>query len=123
MQTAQPGSYGGKRMKYSAYVRTSGVENWAGLWLRVDGPDGQQPVAFDNMHDRPIKADTDWMPYSVVLDVPTGATALAYGVLLVGPGHVWIDDAKIELVDARAPTTGNAHQGAPATPANLDFED
>jgi hypothetical protein len=39
---------------------------------------------FDNMDDRPIKGDSEWQQYAVVLDVPSEATALAYGILLSG---------------------------------------
>jgi hypothetical protein len=51
MQTAAPGQYLGKRVRLSAFVKAEMVSDWAGLWLRVDGPvEGNQPrfLAFDN---------------------------------------------------------------------------
>ncbi len=123
MQTTQADSYRGKRIRFTAYVRSEGVESWTGLWFRVDGAVGSPSLAFDNMHDRPIKGNTEWQAYSVVLDVAQEASAIAYGVLLAGPGKVWIDTARIEVVDKNVPTTGGKPvPSMPSEPANLDFE-
>jgi hypothetical protein len=86
MQESQPGAYAGERVRLTAQIRSSDVQGWAGLWLRVDGQ-REANLAFDNMDDRPIKGSTDWHPYSIVLDVPAEASALAYGVLLSGTGR------------------------------------
>ena len=122
MQTAQAQAYKGKRIKFSAYVKTVGVTNWSGLWLRIDGQSGPPGIAFDNMQDRPIVGDTEWQVYSVVLDVPDEATNIAYGALLTGPGKVWIDSISIEAVAKSVPATGKRQPSAPRAPTNLDFE-
>src|SRR5581483_12016409 len=67
MQTIQAGDYRGKRIRFSAEVKSDSVADWAGLWMRVD--EGKQVTAFDNMQHRPIKGSTNWNPYTVVLDV------------------------------------------------------
>lgn len=121
MQTAQAGSFKGRRLKLTAHVRSQGVKKWAGLWLRVDGTD-PSPLAFDNMHDRPIKGDSSWQAYSIILDVPQEATAIAFGILLHGAGKVWLDSAVFTVVDESVPTTGAPAPGLPPTPSNLDFE-
>jgi hypothetical protein len=54
MQSFTAAEYRGKRLRLSGYVKATGISNWAGLWMRVDGPTGQ-PLAFDNMQGRPIK--------------------------------------------------------------------
>ena len=54
--------------------------------------------AFDDMQDRPIRGTSDWTQYDVVLDVAPDAADVAFGLLLDGPGQVWIDDAKFEVV-------------------------
>ena len=74
--------------------------------MRVDGPQGV--LAFDNMQSRPIKGTADWKPCEVVLEVPGGATAIWFGLLLSGPGQVWFDDLQVEAVDATVPVTGTA---------------
>src|SRR5581483_1220046 len=117
MQTIQAGDYRGKRIRFSAEVKSDSVADWAGLWMRVD--EGKQVTAFDNMQHRPIKGSTNWNPYTVVLDVSKGATAISFGILLAGPGSVWLSDVKFEVVDDQTPVTGPV---TPAAPANLDFE-
>jgi len=119
MQQSSPAAYLGKRVRLSAFVKAEGVEKWAGLWMRLD-TDARSTVSFDNMEDRPIKGTVDWRKYEVVLDVPSNATNLAFGVLITGAGHVWIDDLKFEEVGSTVPTTGTKSgiQG----PTNLDFE-
>lgn len=117
MQSLQAGDYKGKRVRFSAQVKSESVTEWAGLWMRVD--EGKQVSAFDNMQRRPIRGTTNWTPYAVVLDVSNNATGISFGILLAGTGSVWLNGAKFEVVDDLIPVTGPA---APAAPANLDFE-
>ena len=70
MQQFKADAYRGQRLRLAALVRSEGVERWAGLWMRVDGP-GRHSLAFDNMQNRGITGTTDWTPYNVVLDVET----------------------------------------------------
>ena len=108
-------------------MKSEGVGNWAGLWMRVDKSAGTGPqvLAFDNMQDRPIKGTADWQNYAVVLDVPEGATGIFLGVLVNGPGGVWMSDVKIEPVGTDVPTTSKTMGGSasrPDGPQNLNFE-
>jgi len=104
MQNVRADHYLGKRVRFSAFVKTERAQEWAGLWMRVDK--GTQTAAFDNMHDRPITASTNWQKYDVVLDVPEDATGISFGVLLSGSGEVakfrsfevWLNGAKFETV-------------------------
>jgi len=108
------------RQQLSAHIKTANVERSAALWMRVDGPDGTAPT-LDNMDDRPISGTRDWRPYRIVLDIPENAEAIAFGVLLQGPGRVWIDDIEIKSVGQDTPTTGTRHRPE-LKPTNLDFE-
>ncbi|MGI8684822.1 MAG: hypothetical protein ACR2MO_07005 [Acidimicrobiales bacterium] len=98
---------------------SANVCGWAGLWFRVDG-DGRNSLAFDNMQNRPVQGTTGWARYEVVLDVPEGATLLAYGALLSGSGEIAVADLRIEKVGADVPTTDRKHLDRPA---NLDFSE
>lgn len=124
MQECMPGNYLGRRVRMSAFVKSQDVENKAGLWLRVDEVGSKQPLAFDNMADRPIKGTTDWKKYEIVLDVPGNASNLAYGALLAGTGQIWFDDLKFEIVDSTISTTRGLKQTDMRLnqPTNLDFE-
>lgn len=120
LQDIRADHYLGKRVRLSAFVRTEGVQDWAGLWMRVD-KDSRQ-VAFDNMQDRPIKGTTTWKNYEVVLDVPQDATGIFFGVLLSRSGTVWLNSVKFETVSSDIPTTGRGMDQHRDEPANLNFE-
>jgi hypothetical protein len=121
MQDFRADHYAGKRVRFSAFVKTERAQDWAGLWMRIDN--GSQQLAFDNMQDRSIKGTTDWKRYDVVLDVPQNATGIFFGVLLSGTGMVWLSDAKFEIVGPDVPTTNGAVRLKPDEPVNLVFQD
>jgi C-terminal processing protease CtpA/Prc len=136
-QMIRPDNYRGKRVRFSAYVRTRGVSggSGAGLWMRVDGDGGM--LQFDNMGSRTIRGTTDWKLVSVVLDVPSNATGIVFGLLLSGPGEAWIDDASLDVVGTDVPSTNTAeptsnpdmaeqqrktYETRPLAPLNMGFE-
>lgn len=96
MTKIEADKYLGERLRISAYVKTKGVEDWVGLWMRVDG--AETTLSFDNMGNRPIKGTTDWEKYDIVLDVPESSTGIFYGILLNGKGQAWIDGLQLETV-------------------------
>lgn len=103
MQSIAATRYLGRRILFSATVRAQEVTGWAGLWLRVDGPQGT--LAIDNMQDRPFRQTTDWAPAAIVLDVPEIAIEVHFGALLSGAG----------AVDLTRPRFGEAGQDLPVT--------
>lgn len=118
MQSFDATEYRGKRLRLSAYIKSENIQNWAGMWMRIDR-DGK-PVAFDNMQDRAIKGTQAWARHEIVLDVDPKATYVAFGILLAGKGAVWIDDVAFDVVTDQVPVT-DTHRKSPA-PRNLDFE-
>ncbi|TAH39907.1 MAG: hypothetical protein EYC69_12430 [Bacteroidetes bacterium] len=124
MQNCSPESFLGKRIRMSGFMKSIDVDDKAGLWLRVDQANSEKPLAFDNMLSRPVTGTTAWKNYEIVLDVPSNATNLAYGALLVGTGQIWFDKLKFEIVDQSVPTTvmGKADRMPLPKPLNLDFD-
>jgi hypothetical protein len=110
--------YRNKRLRFSGMVKSEGVEGWAGLWMRVNGP--KESLSFDSMKKRPIKGTTDWQKYEVVLDAPEASVFIAFGLALEGKGQAWLSDVHFEEVGTDIPVTGYSHE-YPDTPANLDF--
>ena len=119
MQMFDADEFRGKRVEFSAFVKSEDVADWAGLWMRIDGE--KQAVAFDNMQGRPIKGTANWTRYSVVLDVAPDAKAVAFGILLSGKGSVWINDVRFEIVPNTVPVT-DLQKTKPSGPRNLSFE-
>ena len=106
-------------MLFSALVCSLDVDEWAGLWMRIDGP-GSEPQGFDNMEDRPIKGTTEWVRYNVVLDVPSEAREIAFGVLLSGNGVVEIREVRFEETGLEVT---ERKKEIPLEPGNLDFSE
>lgn len=102
----------GTRVRFRAAVRTvvQGEGNEARLWFRVDriSKNGNRSVgAFDNMHNRPIRA-TEWKYYDIVGDVAPDARVIVLGLMLMGHGEVFIDDVSFEVVGNDVALTAKA---------------
>ena len=128
MQTSSAEELIGKRVRLSGWVKTQDANEGGGhLWLRVDGKQPGVSLQFDNMDGRAVKGTSDWQQYSVVLDVPQEATALAYGFFVHGGGQMWVSGTKMEPVGAEVPSTNLKSASGPAptlpkTPVNLSFD-
>jgi hypothetical protein len=123
VQELDAAKFKGKRVRFAAALRTRDVAAWSGLWMRVGS--GDNVLAFDNMQGRPVRGDTEWRRYSIVLDVPEAATRISFGALMVGAGKLWIDDASFGEVDESVPVTATAPVFTSqvfAKPRNLGFE-
>ena len=119
MQSIDPEKFAGKRIRLAGSLRTTNVDGWAGLWLRVDGPHGKW-TAFDNMQDRAVGGTTEWTRPAVVLDVASDSVAIAFGTVLCGTGRAEMAHFEIESVGTDIPTTGKSK---PIEPENMDFAD
>lgn len=106
MRSSLPGNFVGKRIRMTGFVKSKNVKKYAGLWMRVDGNGKERVLSFDNMSDRPIKGTTEWAQYTIILDVPEGATNISYGALLSGAGQIWFDDIRFVIVRNNVETTG-----------------
>lgn len=94
----------GMRVQLRAELKAGRIGGWSGLWMRVDGPEGRV-LAFDNMQNRPLRGTSSYAWYTVVLDVPLDAERLSFGVLLHGPGAVFVKSIDFEPVNDSVPTT------------------
>jgi hypothetical protein len=124
MQTTSADDFVGKRVRLSGWIKTEDANAGGGhLWLRVDGQTRGEMLQFDNMDNRPAKGTSDWQEASVVLDVPEGASALAYGFFVAGSGTMWVSGQKIEQVGSEVPSTNmyKPNKQLPKAPRNLGF--
>ncbi|WGM39233.1 S41 family peptidase [Caulobacter sp. NIBR1757] len=113
-RTLDAAPYRGQRVRFRAAARVKPVNGQrAGLWLRIDRPDGQTGF-FDNMADRPITSEI-WQVYEIVGVVAPDAERIVFGALEGGPGTLWMDSASIEIlgpaVNANEPARALTAQG------------
>ena len=117
---ALDGEKGREAVGSSVDVRTRSFATYGlGLLAHRQSNIAVKRVAFDAMAHRPVVGTRDWRRYDVVLDVPVQAASLAFGAHLAAAGTIWVDDVKLEIVDASVPVTGSSA----SPPRNLDFED
>jgi erythromycin esterase len=94
-RTLPPDLVRGKRVTFSAAIRTEGVETgYASLWLRVDGADGQM-ISIDNASR--TRGSTDWVRGQIERSVSSSAATVYFGFFLQGKGSAWFDDMRIEI--------------------------
>ncbi len=88
----------GKRVRFRALIRTSGLANFsaAGLFARVHRP-AFRPGHCSEMNDRPERGKK-WVEHSVVVDVADDAEHLEVGFVLHMAGVAWFDDATLEVL-------------------------
>lgn len=123
MQQFRAADYLGKRIRFSGFVKASGVKGWGGLWMRIDSTSANT-LKLDNMQNRAIKGSSDWNYYSIVLDVPENGAVINIGILLSGEGKLWFDKARLDMVDKNVPTTDvDISSELPKEPVNLSFEE
>ncbi len=105
-QAFQGTEYRGKRLRLSGLVKAQEVEQWAGLWMRIDDNGGNH-LRFDNMHNRAIRGTVDVKQCEVVLDVPKECVGIYFGIVLTGKGQVWLSDVEFTMVGTDVPTTSS----------------
>ena len=103
-QAVKADPFRGQRVRLSGWLKGEKVEEWAGLWLRIDGEQGFR-LSLDNMRHRRVKGTTDWRHYELVLDVPENAVAVSFGMVLAGKGQAWMDDLRLDTVAREVATT------------------
>jgi hypothetical protein len=124
MQVVDASGYRGQRVEFSGYVKAQLVSGWAGMWMRAEDKN-QKPLSFDNMENRQIVGTSDWIKYSIVLDIPYSTDEISFGVSLHGKGKIWFDDFSIEQVGNSVPVTDmmkSSNYEPKPSPLNLDFE-
>jgi erythromycin esterase len=99
MQRVDASAFRGKRVRLRGRLRSElrGLESTAQLWLRVDLPE-RKIGFFDNMMDRAPHSLPLWTPLEIEGKVDENAVAIAFGLLFIGDGDVWLDDVSLEVV-------------------------
>lgn len=121
-QTTLASRMAGKRVEFSAELRTRRARTGARLWLRGNDAEGKT-VAFDNMWlqygptGALVKAgvfgDSEWKTARIVLDIPANARTVSYGVFFLGGGDtadVWMDNARLRVVGNAVPLTSSSRR-------------
>ncbi len=86
----------GARLRFSLAVRTEGASgNGGGVFYAAQGPGGVTIA-----HQQKLTPGTSgWSRIAVEFVVPAAANLFEVGAILEGPGTLWIDDARLEVLE------------------------
>src|SRR5262249_46246010 len=105
MRSIDASEYRSKRVRITATLKTLGatrrVDFWARAQAKASPPDGQG-LGGDW---QALPADSEWREDVIVMDVPPDTARLQYGVGIAGPGKVWIETTKLDVVGQDVPLT------------------
>ena len=116
-----PKDWLGKKIKLKAYLKAVEVEGSSGLFLKVVNSSGG--YGYDYMTNRTLRGTLDWNEYLIILDIPTDALKIDFGMWLKGAGEIKVDHFSFELARPGEQTTGKISQNKrDGKPTNLGFE-
>ncbi len=84
----------GKRVRLSADIKTEGVEQEAGLYLRVVDP--METRSSKERYQTTFQGTQGWTHYEVQADVPERSIFILFGISLTGKGQVWFTNVQLE---------------------------
>jgi hypothetical protein len=91
----QASRYHGRYIRLSAYIETLNVSGDAGIWLRIFGPEGEEPL----LASCAVSGSQHWtVGKTEPLYVSAESTVMSIAITLSGSGVAWIGDLQIEEV-------------------------
>jgi hypothetical protein len=115
MQTFSAVPYRGKKIKFSAQIKSEDCNDRCGLVLMIQGP-FYRWLSIATMQEDAATGTSDWQKYTRILEVSEQAYSIAIWLQLNGGGKGWFSDIRVEEATADEEIT---HRGA--GPCNLDF--
>lgn len=120
--------YANRRIRFSAQVKATGVDGWAGIAVAADGmplfllPSSPEAAA-DATAPRGAAGCPDWCEVSVVADIPAAGNGMAtVGLALIGNGQIWARGFKLETVGREVPVTSHRFGAEAAAVIKADRE-
>jgi bifunctional DNase/RNase len=109
--------YRGRAVTFRGDVRSTGVEDLAGLVLRVHSqgrpspqPAGRDPRLDPANHFAFVTGTCDWTRHEVAAEVPPDANLIVFGIFQNGPGQVELRNPQLETTSGRPAATTRKSQ-------------
>lgn len=123
VQTIDALDYRGRRVRFAAWTRCTPGSHSPTLGLGADGSDLTGRTARNY-----ALVATEWRRIEVTLDIPEENSVIWFGLMLSGPGRVWMSGATFEVVDETSPVDTSYLSEYKASfladsPRNLDFSE
>lgn len=119
--------YTGKRVRFSAQVKASGIDGWAGLVVSSSFvPLPYQVFSTDVTPESAARGAAgcpQWCDVSVVADIPADGDGVAnVSLALMGNGQVWARAFKLEVVGQEVPLTTHRFAAEAAAAVKADIQ-
>ena len=95
--------YRGKRIRITGTTKTANATARVDFWGRVQAKESPGDGSGLGGEWHKLPADSEWTSVGMLLDVPLSADRVEYGVGIAGPGRIWLDQAKVEVVGDAPP--------------------
>lgn len=105
----------GKKIRFSVWAKAEpiGPDSRGQLWLRIDGENNK--TLYTEINDDREITSIKWENYTIEAEVPLEAKEVRLGLIFLGDGKIWFDDASLTYTDGN---TGLIDAGL----RNGDFE-
>lgn len=125
MQSIDATNYRGSRLQLTANIKAIDCTGLVTIWMRVDGSEKNNSLAFDNMEERShngvLTKTSDWESRAIVLDVPDSAESVHYGFYLKRSGTALAAGFALETVSTNVEVTSHT-RNLSDKPNNLNFD-
>jgi len=95
--------YRGKRVQLTAAIKTQGATQRVDFWGRAQAADSPADGHGLGGDGHKLPADSTWIDDAIAFDVPADAAFLEYGIGIAGPGRIWLQQVKVDVVEQQAP--------------------
>ncbi len=92
-----PADRKGDFIELRGWLKSENVDEWFGLWLRLDGNAGV--ISIDNMQKRELRGTTEWTEYRTKMYLAPETRTFVCGALMAGSGTLWVDDLSLWIDD------------------------
>ena len=98
LQNASPKTYLGKRIRFSAYLKSEDAGQGE-LWIVVHDAKPENSDAWNaESTGKTLSGTTPWTKIEHVIDIPATTKMLFFGIASTGKGTVWVDGFDIEIL-------------------------
>ena len=89
-------NYLDERIRLSADIKTEGVEQEAGLYLRVIDPMATRPP--QERQKVMYQGTQDWTRTEIQVEIPPDSVSILFGIGLIGKGQIWVTNVQLESI-------------------------
>jgi bifunctional nuclease len=89
-------NYRGQRLRLSGDIKAEGVEQQAGLYVRVVDPN--RTLTIEDRQEWTVRGTHDWKRGETSIAAPHDAVFVLFGLILFGKGQIWLANVELEVI-------------------------